>query len=149
DGALEDVFDLQDKVAISVAGVIEPVLRATETARSAHRPTSDLSAYDLYLRALAMSPTPQAFQLLGEAIARDPHYGPALALAANWCMNPVSDGSAPDRDAYRQNCIDFARRALAVAGNDPGVLADAAFALACFGEDIVAMTALVDRALAF
>ena len=64
-------------------------------------------------------------------------------------MNPVSDGSALDRDAYRQKGIEFARRALAVAGNDPGVLADAAFALACFGEDIDAMTALVDRALAF
>jgi len=124
-------------------------LQAAETARSAHRPTSDLSAYDLYLRALAMSPTPQAFQLLEAAIARDPDYGPALALAASWCMNLVSDGSAPDRDANRKKGIDFARRALTVAGNDPGVLADAAFALACFGEDINAMTALVDRALTF
>ena len=149
DGSLEDVFDLQDQVASSVAGVIEPALQAAETARSAHRPTRDLSAYDLYLRALAMSPTPQAFQVLEEAIARDPHYGPALALAASWSMNLVSDGAAPDRDANRQKGIGFARRALAVAGNDPGVLADAAFALACFGEDIVAMTALVDRALIF
>ena len=64
-------------------------------------------------------------------------------------MNLVSDGAAQDRDANRQKGIGFARRALAVAGNDPGVLADAAFALACFGEDIVAMTALVDRALIF
>ena len=64
-------------------------------------------------------------------------------------MNLVSDGAAPDRDAYRLKGIEFARRALAVAGNDPGVLADAAYALACFGEDIVAMTALVDRALTF
>src|SRR5271165_5926314 len=39
DGSLEDVFDLQDKVAISVAGVIEPALQAAETARSAGRPT--------------------------------------------------------------------------------------------------------------
>jgi TolB-like protein/class 3 adenylate cyclase len=149
DGSLEDVFDLQDQVASSVAGVIEPALQAAETARSAHRRTRDLSAYDLYLRALAMSPTPQAFQVLEEASARDPHYGPALALAASWSMNLVSDGAAPDRDANRQKGIGFARRALAVAGNDPGVLADAAFALACFGEDIVAMTALVDRALTF
>ena len=149
DGSLEDIFELQDKVASSVAGVIEPALQAAETARSAHRPTSDLSAYDVYLRALAMSPTPPAFQLLEAAIARDPDYGPALALAASWCMNLVSDGSAPDRDANRQKGIDFARRALTVARNDPGVLADAAFALACFGEDIDAMTALVDRALAF
>jgi|SRR5689334_8073101 adenylate cyclase len=52
-GALEDVFDLQDKIATSVAGVIEPALQAAETARSARRPTSDLTAYDFYLRALA------------------------------------------------------------------------------------------------
>jgi len=149
DGSLEDVFDLQDQVASSVAGVIEPALQAAETARSAHRSTRDLSAYDLYLRALAMSPTPQTFQLLEEAIARDPYFGPALALAASCSMNLVSDGAAPDRDANRQKGIEFARRALAVAGSDPGVLADAAFALACFGEDIVAMTALVDRALTF
>ena len=36
-----------------------------------------------------------------------------------------------------------------VARNDPGVLADAAYALACFGEDIDAMIVVVDRALAF
>jgi adenylate cyclase len=149
DGSLEDVFDLQDQVASSVAGVIEPALQAAETARSAHRPTRDLSAYDLYLRALAMSPTPQAFQVLEEAIARDPHYGPALALAASWCMNLVSDGSTTDGDRNKQKAIEFAHRALAVAGDDSGVLADAAFALACFGEDIDAMIALVDRALGF
>ena len=54
DGSLEDVFDLQDKVALSVAGVIEPALQAAETTRSANRPTGDLTAYDLYLRAYAM-----------------------------------------------------------------------------------------------
>jgi len=48
DGLLEDVFELQDKVASSVAGVIEPALQAAETARSARRPTNDLTAYDLY-----------------------------------------------------------------------------------------------------
>ena len=44
--------------------------------------------------------------------------------------------------------IDFARRALEVAGDDPGVLVHAAFALAYFGEDIESMIALVDRGLA-
>ena len=44
--------------------------------------------------------------------------------------------------------IGFARRALEVAGDDPGILANAALALAYFGEDIGAMMALVDRALA-
>src|SRR4030095_4386658 len=97
DGSLEDVFDLQDKVAISVAGVIEPALQAAETARSASRPTDDLTAYDLYLRAYAMilSSTRQvaeALRLLEQAIARDPRYGPALAWAALCCFRLVWDG---------------------------------------------------------
>src|SRR5439155_22094294 len=54
DGSLEDVFDLQDRVASNVAGVIEPALQVAETARAAARPTEDLTAYDLYLRASAM-----------------------------------------------------------------------------------------------
>src|SRR5262249_36777349 len=53
DGSLEDVFDLQDKVASSVASVIEPTLQEAEIRRSSERPTTDLTAYDLYLRALA------------------------------------------------------------------------------------------------
>ena len=53
DGLIEDVFELQDKIALSVAGVIEPTLLAAEIRRSVARPTTDLTAYDLYLRALA------------------------------------------------------------------------------------------------
>jgi TolB-like protein len=69
DGSLEDVFDLQDQVASSVAGVIEPALQAAETARSANHPTNDLNAYDFYLRAYAMfllsaKQIPEALSLL-------------------------------------------------------------------------------------
>src|SRR6266481_802451 len=58
-------------------------------------------------------------------------------------------GDAPDREVSRRKGIEVAHRALEVASNDPGVLADAAYALACLGEDIDTMTMLVDRALAF
>jgi len=152
DGSLEDVFDLQDKVASSVAGVIEPELQAAETVRSARRRTSDLSAYDLYLRAYAMYWAYQlrpALALLEEAIARDPHYGPTLGLAAQCCQHLVANLNAPDRDVIGPKGIDFGRRAVEVAGDNPGVLANAAMALAVFGEDLDAMIALVDRALAF
>ena len=153
DGSLKDVFDLQDKVASSVAGVIEPALQAAETRRSADRPTSDLGAYDLYLRAYAMVFSsarhyPEALRLTEQAIARDPRYGPALARAAVCCMRLLLDGRSEDPEADRRKGIDFAKRALEVAGDDPGVLADAATALGYFGEDIGAMMALVDRALA-
>src|SRR4029077_18816990 len=153
-GSLEDVFDLQDMIASSVAGVIEPALQAAETARSAGRPTNDLTAYDLYLRAYAMvlssaRQIPEALSLLEQAIARDPRYGPALAWAAVCCFRLVQDGRAEDPDADALKGADFARRALEVAGDDPGIMANAAAALAYFGEDIGAMMALVDRALAF
>src|SRR6267142_1280279 len=79
DGSLEDVFDLQDKVALSVAGAIEPALQAAEMRRSAARPTTDLTAYDLYLRALAVfypitkERVIEALGLLERAIAVDRH----------------------------------------------------------------------------
>jgi TolB-like protein/class 3 adenylate cyclase len=153
DGPLEDVFDLQDKVASNVAGVIEPALQAAETARSANRPTTDLTAYDLYLRAYAMYVSsarqiPEALRLMEQAIARDPRYGPALAWAALCCFRVITDGRSEDPAADRVKGVDFARRALEVAGDDPAVLANSAIALAYFGEDIGAMLALVDRALA-
>ncbi|MBO0738795.1 MAG: adenylate/guanylate cyclase domain-containing protein, partial [Alphaproteobacteria bacterium] len=77
DGSLEDVFDLQDNVAINVAGVIEPTLQAAEVRRSAARPVNDLTAYDLYLRALATyypitrGRLLEALELLEQAIAVD------------------------------------------------------------------------------
>jgi len=153
DGSLEDVFELQDKVASSVAGVIEPVLQAAETARAANRPTNDLTAYDLYLRAYAMvesstGQVPEALRLMEQAVGRDPRYGPALGWAALCCYRLLMDDRSEDRQADRLKGADFARRALEVAGDDPAVLAHAAAALAYFGEDIGAMMALVDRALA-
>jgi len=153
EGSLEDVFQLQDNVALSVAGVIEPALQAAETACAATRPATDLTAYDLYLRAYAthLSAGPQsggALCLVEQAIERDPHYGPALALAAVCRGNRYRHGRSEDPEEDRRKAAVFARRALQVAGDDPRVLADAAYALAFLGEDIGAMIALVDRALA-
>jgi adenylate cyclase len=51
---IEDIFALQDKVALSVAGVLEPALREAEIKRVALRPPTHLGAYDLYLRAQAV-----------------------------------------------------------------------------------------------
>jgi TolB-like protein/class 3 adenylate cyclase len=154
DGSLEDVFELQDKVAVSVAGVIEPALQAAEMRRSATRPTTDLGAYDLYLRALAVfypitkERMFEALGLLEQAIAIDRHYGPALSWAAYCHMRLVVDGWAEAPEPNRRKGVDLARQALQAAQDDPSVLANAAHVLAYFGEDIGAMIGLVDRALA-
>jgi TolB-like protein/class 3 adenylate cyclase len=153
DGSLEDVFELQDRVAVSVAGVIEPALQAAEMRRSAARLTIDLTAYDLYLRALAAFfpiTRERAFEALGllkQGIAIDRHYGPALSLAAICHMALVRDGWAEEAQRSRCKAIEFARQALEVSENDPRILANAAVVLAHFGEDMGAMIGLIDRAL--
>jgi adenylate cyclase len=152
DGLIEDVFELQDQVAISVAGVIEPALQAAEVQRSSKRPANDLTAYDIFLRTAMVvissaAKVPEALRLLEQAIERDPQYGPALALAAVCRQRLIQDGRSDDPDLDRQKGVDFARRALQVADDDPGTTTNAAMALAYFGEDIDAMIALVDRAV--
>ena len=152
DGSLEDVFDLQDKIALSVAGVIEPTLQAAEMRRSTERPTNDLTAYDLYLRALSTVSSfskqgiVAALVLLEKAIERDPNYGPALGWAAV-CHMHLTMTWFTEPEVNRRDGIDRAQRALRAAGNDPGVLVNAGLTLGLFGEEIGAMTALVDRAL--
>jgi len=154
DGSLEHVFDLQDKVAISVAGVIEPALQVAEIQRSAERPTNDLTAYDLYLRALANVPWSrkeqmfQALELFEQTIARDPRYGLALAYAAACLTRLWLDGYAEDPEASRRKALGLADQALALAGGDPGVLANVALVFGDGGEDINAALALIDRSLA-
>ena len=154
DGSLEDVFELQDQVAISVAGVIEPTLQGAEARRSAERPTGDLTAYDLYLRALqnfssmAQQEITAAVDLLDQAIARDPGYGGALALAALCRTQMHLSGWTADAVAARAEGLDYARRAIRATDSDPFVLGGSAFVFGYFGEDIEAAMALVDRALA-
>jgi TolB-like protein len=155
DGSLEDVFELQDKVSTSVVGVIEPTLQAAEVRRSVAHPTSDPTAYDFYLRALphlfsfSKEGVFTALGLLEQAIARDPDYGPALAGAASAHVIIAGSGWAEDTtETNRSRGLSRGRRALELAGDDPSVLAPAAHVLAAFGEDIGAMVALMDRALA-
>jgi adenylate cyclase len=154
DGALVDVFDLQDKVALNVAGVIEPALRTAEIRRAANRPTNDPTAYDFYLRALPHTyawkreSALTALDLLSRAIERDPGYGPALAIAAFCHCQFDLNGWVADQETNRRIGVDFAQQAVRAAGGDSDVLGNAALVLGYFGEDIGAATGMIDRALA-
>ena len=153
DGSMEDVFELQDSVALSVAGVIEPTLETAETLRLAQRPTDDLTAYDLFLRARAAGQSwdkqgvRRALDLLGQALERDPHYGSALVLVASCYVFFHTNGWDEDQDRMRQQGVDYARRALRAAADDPFVLGEAAHVLGYFERDINPAFALIDRAL--
>ena len=153
DGAMEEVFDLQDRIAISVAGAIEPALLEQEIKRSRGRLTDDLTAYDLALRArpYARSWTHEGalegLSLARRAIALDPNFGTPLATAA-WCQAMLfAGGWAEDLEAAKREGTEFAWRAARAAPNDTYVISTAAGALDLFDEDYHALLALIDKAL--
>lgn len=153
DGSLADIFELQDRVAASVAGAAEPALQAAEIRRSADRPEQELTVYDLYLRARADMQSwdrprvHSAFDLLRRVVEIDPSHGPALALLAMCHANFYVNGWTDTPEAARRAGIELARQAVHAAEDDPYVLANAAYVLGQFGEDIAAARSLADRAL--
>jgi adenylate cyclase len=154
DGLLEDMFEIQDNIASSVAGVIEPTLEAAEIKRSIARPTNNLTAYDLFLRALPdvgtyeWEPTKRALVLLRQAIEWDPHFGKAMACAG-YCHTVLDAiGKVEDLEANRRIALGLARRALRTAGDDSMALACIAQVLAYFNEDINDALAILARSIA-
>ena len=90
DGTLEDVFDLQDRVTVSVVGAIAPKLEQAEIERAKRKPTESLDAYDYYLRGTASlhqgtkEAISEALRLFYRAIELDPEFSSAYGMAA-WC----------------------------------------------------------------
>ena len=155
DDTLEDMFALQDNVALSVAGVIEPALREAEIRRASQRPTDSPGGYDLYLRAVPLyrsfrkAEMLEALELIDRAVALDPNFAVALALAATARMQIISFGWSDDPESHRRRGLELAERALAAGGDDPQVLAQVAVSLAR-GLDRTPdrAAALIDRAAA-
>jgi adenylate cyclase len=151
EGALEDVFDLQDRMTESVVGVIEPSIRLAEIERARQKRPDKLDAYDLFLRALphAVANTPadvdQALLLLDEALRLDPNYAVAHAYAA-WChQQRFRDGLLPDD---RSAVLRHAEAAIRTGRDEPQALSIAAFARGHITHDFAGSIALLDEALA-
>ena len=152
DGSLEDVFELQDKVAISVAGVIEPTLRQSEIERARRKRPDSLDAYDLYLRALpdALAAMPEdadkALALLGKAIDLEPDFAAAHAIIAFCHEQRYLRGGM--QEETRNAALHHARQAIAAGGDDAAALATAGFVIAVCGRDYEAALAAFDRSFA-
>ena len=151
---LEDVFALQDRVALSAAGVIEPTVHAAESRRAARRPIESLGCYDLYLRAAALRATLRkdevllALELLDSALALQPDFAPALAQAAGCHSQVFFNGWAEDREAHRRRGLEMAERAIHAGSDDASVLAQTANALLDFERGGERAAALINRATA-
>lgn len=91
DRNLADIFAVQSEIAESIAHQLQAKLLRSEKAAIEKAPTDDLFAYDLYTQASGLTSDmtdpgntkeklPRALALLGEAVARDPHF------VAAWCL---------------------------------------------------------------
>jgi adenylate cyclase len=154
DGALDDIFDLQDQVASNVAGAIEPKLRQSEIERASRKPAANLTAYDLYLRAMAQSYRyteegfAEAVALARQALAIDPSYAPAAAMVSvcRW-MQRVQGWGALSADDVGEACR-LARQALEAERDDAETIWQAALPLFRLAGETAMAEAALDRALA-
>jgi adenylate cyclase len=153
DGSLDDIFDLQDQVASRVVGVIEPRLRLAETDRASRKPTENLDAYDIYLRAQAQAhkrteeAVTESIRLARRALELDPNFAPAMGRIAGSRHSQLIQQWIPASGAEVEEGIQMARQVLAAARSDPEMLTIAGLALANLaGENQTALTA-IDRAI--
>ncbi|MGH7114939.1 MAG: hypothetical protein ACREE9_10635, partial [Stellaceae bacterium] len=152
DGTLEDSFELQDKITESVIGSVAPVLRGAEIERARRKPEASLDAYELTVRALpaTFAETAQdnreALRLLGQALAMEPLYPTANALAA-WCRQQRHLMDWPDAQADdREEAKRLARMAIAQGADVPLALAVAGAVRAALTRDHDLALAALDRA---
>jgi TolB-like protein len=151
DGALEDVFDLQDQIAEGVVGAIEPSIRRAEIERARRKRPENLDAYDLYLRALPMawafSPeeTSKAIPLLDRALLIDPGYAAAHGLAAFCHLRGFAWGNL--RDVEKATGVQHARIVLASDTDDATALAFSALGVGFMDRDADAARSAIEKAL--
>jgi adenylate cyclase len=151
DGALSDVFDLQDEITAGVVSAIEPSVRRAEIVRAKRKRPDNLDAYDLYLRALepayAFTPAGRkaALALLDSALTLDSGYAEAHGLAA-WCLQQrfLWGGRNPED---RVAALGHAEAVAAARTDDATTLAFAAFAIGALARNHDIAFAMLERAI--
>lgn len=153
DGAVSDLFDLQDKVAAEVASALHPSIRRAEVERARSKRPETLAAYDLVMRALPhlwahrMAENPQAISYLTKALALEPTYGLAAALAAWAHGQQVAYNWTTDIEVERAEGHRLIEIATMTAGDDPTALTALASAMMQLGSDVQHAVNLAQRAL--
>jgi tetratricopeptide (TPR) repeat protein len=153
EGALEDIFSLQDQITTSVLGAIAPKLEQAEIERARRKRTESLDAYDYFLRGMAnlylltRDAITEALLLFDKAIELDPQFASAYGAAAycylyrrinNWMIDPAEEIAETER---------LARRAMELGTDDAVALSRAAPALAYVVRDVDAAMTFIDLAL--
>ena len=151
DRALDDIFELQDEITLSVVGTIEPSLLHAEIERAKRKRPDSLDAYDLYLRALPHtrvympSEADQALPLLHRALSLQPDYPAAHAAAAVCHEVRYMRGGMQEGD--KEDALSHARAAIEGGADDAETLATAGFVIGLVAHDYDTAMNAIDRAL--
>ena len=154
DGAIEDVFELQDRITTSVVGAIVPKLDQAEIDRAAAKRTGNLSSYDHLLRGMAglhrldKDGAALALNHLREAIRLDPTFSAAHAWASIAYSRRRQSRWMLDVERESEEGVRLGRRAIELAKDDAFALGAGGFAIAFMGDDLDAGLAFIDRGLA-
>ena len=153
DGALADIFALQDEMTASVVGALVPNLQRAEVERARKTPPASLTTYDLYLHALAARDLltrdgiAQALQLVERALALDPTFVSAAILAAGCWTLRFSEGWSPTAEAHAES-VRYARLAVSLDAHNAEALAVLARRIAQAERNYAEARSLAERAVA-
>ncbi|MBR1158042.1 adenylate/guanylate cyclase domain-containing protein [Bradyrhizobium elkanii] len=151
---LTDVFALQDEVTVAVVSVIQPKLFQTEIAMATRRRPENLTAYDLFLRAMQQfylstrEGLAETMKLAHRALELDPRFGLVAALAGTCHMQNVVWGHAVDPQFDRKEAVRLLRLALSIDDDDPDTIALVALTSAFMVGDHESEIEMADRAVA-
>jgi TolB-like protein len=152
DHPLDDIFALQDEIALNVVGAIEPSLRRAEFERVTRKRPDNLDAYDLVLRAQpdVFSGMPERAKnglvLLKRALALDPDYALAHAFTAMGHHNLFLRAGLHEEN--RMASIGHAQAAILHGQDDALALTFAGFSIGMDGHDHAAAFVAFEAALA-
>ncbi|MBR1224934.1 MULTISPECIES: adenylate/guanylate cyclase domain-containing protein [unclassified Bradyrhizobium] len=125
DGELADIFEFQDAIARRIAGTLAANIALVEGRRSLDQPKPNPNAFDLVLRARALGHASTRTvnrrfrELIAKAIELDPNYAMARALLAEALYSQALLGWTEFTDRELARGADEARKAIALAPDEP------------------------------
>lgn len=153
EGPLADLFGLQDKIAATIAPMIDSRVEITERQRALSAPIESGDAYLLFWRANALfrqwqrDGVMEAAELTRQLLAMEPANSWAAALGAFCHAMIATSGWVDDPAPHQARARQLYDLALRHGGDDPFVLGYAAGVQMCLGGDMKVADRLIERAL--